>query len=296
MNRLTPVSTLLAALVVGLMSARTADAAPTTKRACFEASQSGQLLERSGKLHDAQAQFLVCASSACPEVVATDCTQHIESIRQAQPSLVFEVKDPSGADLTAVRVLIDGALLAEHLDGRPLEMDPGPHTFRLEVAGQEAVERPLLIRAGDKARHEAVVIGHAASAPVVAVVPPPADSHASSHAGLRVASYVAGGFGVVGLGVGIGVGAAASSEWSRAKSECGSGCSSTSPAQSTKATASGEALGSTVGFVAGGAALATGVVLFLLSRGHTEPSQGTAIRVMPNVSASGPGMLVMGRF
>jgi len=44
-------------------------------------------------------------------------------------------EDTTGADTLAVRVTIDGQLLAETLDGKAVPIDPGEHVVRFELAG-----------------------------------------------------------------------------------------------------------------------------------------------------------------
>jgi hypothetical protein len=107
---------------------------------------------------------------------------------------------------------------------------------------------------------------------------------------------VTGAAGVAGLAVGGALGGLARSRWSTALAGCLGGdrtrCSA--PAIADGHTASTLATGSTIAFVAGGAALAAGVVVAL-----TAPRRPPASAAWVIVPAFGPGLaggIVRGRF
>ena len=147
-----------------------APAAFADDAACIAASEQALTLRTQGKLHDALKQLAVCSDQACPDEVKTECTRRIDAVDAAMPTLVLVAKDGAGNDLSAVKVTMDGVSLMESLDGRPLSLDPGEHAFRFETAGQPPVEKKLVLREGDKERHETVVLGPPRSA---AFLPPP---------------------------------------------------------------------------------------------------------------------------
>jgi hypothetical protein len=107
-------------------------------------------------------------------MVRDDCVKRLDELEKAQPSIVFDVKDPKGADIIDVRVSVDGQPLADHLDGAALKVDPGVHTFTFEVAGQLPVQNKMLVREGEAGRHEVVVVGSAGSGPSPTPASPPA--------------------------------------------------------------------------------------------------------------------------
>ena len=67
------------------------------------------------------------------------------------PTVVIVAKDKAGKDTSKVRVTIDGELVAEQLDGRPLTIDPGAHQVQCEHMGQTRVE-DVVITQGKKDR------------------------------------------------------------------------------------------------------------------------------------------------
>jgi hypothetical protein len=139
--------------------------------ACIAASEKGLALRKSGKLIDARKELATCAAEACADAIKNECKKRIGEINAMVPGVVFDVKDASGNSVTQVKVSIDGAPLVDHLDGMAVPVDPGPHKFTFEVAGQPPVERNFLIAEGDKAHRETITLG--ASTTTNTTTPPP---------------------------------------------------------------------------------------------------------------------------
>jgi hypothetical protein len=132
------------------------------KNRCIAASEQGQQLRDSGNYRAARDAFAQCARDPCPAIVRRDCTRWLSDVTQLWPSVVFGARDPAGNDLTSVSVTVDGAPVASTLDGKPFQLDPGEHVFRFEAKGLRAVERQLLVRAGEKSRLVLAQFGDAA--------------------------------------------------------------------------------------------------------------------------------------
>jgi hypothetical protein len=147
--------------------------AQPTKEACIEANERAQDLKTNGKLQSARVAILVCMDNACPKPVREDCARLFEEVNKAQPSIVFEAKDGNGNDLSNVRIWMDGFPLVDRLDGKAINIDPGPHRFRFETSGADPVEKTFIIREGEKSRIEKVVLGQARVAPPPPPPPPP---------------------------------------------------------------------------------------------------------------------------
>jgi hypothetical protein len=351
--------------VAAVLSTVTATAqADPTKDACIDADTKSQSLRREGKLASARQQLRVCVAAACPALVRDDCAQRLDEIEHVQPTIVFRVQDARAHDVMAVRVSLDGQAWLDHVDGSAIPVDPGPHRFRFEVVGEPPIDQLFVLREGEKARIERVVVGGGAGAvppagaapeppigaagvpPAPAPIPlppspapgpaaatlapganvtPPAGppgpaeitapatispgpaptepagaSPGTSDSGrtLRITGLVVGGVGVAGLIVASIAAASAASSWSDAQSEC----STTSCPQATYADARSKhdaaqsaATVSTIGFVAGGALAAAGVVLYLAAPA-SRPSGDHALCVTPLVSASAGGIELRGGF
>ncbi|MCU0659013.1 MAG: hypothetical protein MUF64_28290 [Polyangiaceae bacterium] len=121
------------------------------KKACLSSYESAQELRRNGSLLASREQMAICARPVCPKSLAADCTRWIEEVQSTIPTVVIEGRDRADRETTAVRVLVDGKPLAERLDGRAIEVDPGPHAFRFEHDGKQQ-EQQVVIREGERNR------------------------------------------------------------------------------------------------------------------------------------------------
>jgi len=122
------------------------------RAACAEAYKGAQTQRREGKLRRARESLLMCVSDRCPGVIQPDCMRWLTEVEAATPTLAFAAKGETGKDVTDVRVSLDGQVLAESLDGKSVPVDPGSHTLRFERAGEVAIEQPIVVREGEKAR------------------------------------------------------------------------------------------------------------------------------------------------
>jgi hypothetical protein len=265
--------------------------------ACIAASEQALTLRQQGKLHDALQQLAICSAASCSSEVKAECTQRIDAIDAAMPTLVLGAKDGAGNDLYDVRVSMDAAPLTSTLDGRPLSIDPGEHTFTFDAAGAAPVEKKLVLREGEKDRHESIMIGTPPPTPAVVPALPPPPPAAPAHAPLgtqKTLAVVGGGLGVVGVGLGVWFGAFAASSQSKEKSECSTpACTSRPQAVEDYNTAKEDAVASTIAFVAGGAMLAAGAVLWFTAPPDRRPADTARLRVTPVLDARS-GRLVLG--
>jgi hypothetical protein len=284
----------------GVAIPRVAHADPTA-RECAAASEDALSLRKQEKLKDAKDKLLVCSAPTCPGEVRDECARRMTDLTAAQPTVVFDVKDAQGGDLSAVRVSLDGALLVDHLGGAAVAVDAGDHTFVFEASGQ-TVEKKVVVRESEKGRTIQVSFGGAtpagaAAAPAAvdatgasataAPAAAPADQGASSWNGQKTAAVVIGGAGIVGVAVGSIFGLQAFSKWSTAKTDCSTygSCGSGTLADSDKSSAQSAATVSTIAFVVGGAAVVGGAILWF-----TAPSG--SVQVGPTVG----GMAMRGTF
>jgi len=153
-------------LASGLASSR----ASADIQACLGASEKGQRARSAGKLREAREQFLLCSSDGCPAMVRRDCAQWQSEVIATLPSIVLGAKDRGGRDLFDVSVSVDGEPLVKKLDGKSLPIDPGPHTFKFEMAGAPPVVERALVKEGEKTR--VIAVTFAIGAPATADVPP----------------------------------------------------------------------------------------------------------------------------
>jgi hypothetical protein len=164
---------------------------------CANAYEQAQRTRKKGELRASHAHLMVCTDPVCPAVLRDECLRWIEEVQRALPTVVFAVRDPAGQDITDVRVLVDGALLAEKVDGKAHELDPGSHTLRFESEGSVTVEQTVVIREGDKLRTLSVTLPSAA--PVDDAPKKPMTDDAPSRP-IPASVYVFSAVGLVGLG------------------------------------------------------------------------------------------------
>jgi hypothetical protein len=279
-------------------------AARADDSACIAASEQELALRQQGKLHDALKQLAVCADASCPDEVKTECARRVADVDAAMPTLILGAKDGAGNDRVDVRVLMDGAPLLTRLDGLSVAIDPGSHVFRFETEGQDAVEKTLVLREGEKERRETVVLGPvpvappatvapAPPAPAVFSTPPPAPPR-SSWTTQKTLAVLAAGLGVAGVGVGAVLGGYAISSQDREKSDCGSASSCPRPLQAKEDydKATQNATAATVFLSAGAALVAVGAVLWFTAKAPESPAP--RVGVTPAFGPGGGGVLLTG--
>jgi hypothetical protein len=160
------VALLLGAVAVAMPGRARADETD----ACIAAAEHAQVERKAGRLREARDGFVVCARDACPALVRRDCARWLAEAEAATPSIVLRVTDAAGDVTSGARVTVDGRPSDEALEGRALDLDPGPHEVRVERAGAAAVVRSVVLREGERGRVVSVALDggvavRAASAP-----------------------------------------------------------------------------------------------------------------------------------
>ena len=286
--------TLVAAVFAATVSIPFSAAADVTKAQCVAANTSAQDLRRDHKLADARAQLHTCGDPSCPAIVRDDCARRLDELESAQPTILFDTKDGSGHDLTAVSITVDGRPLTEKNDGTPLSIDPGQHVFTFTVAGQPQVSQTFVLKEGEKGRRERIVLG-----PLGAAAPAEGGEMATVaerpvRSPWRIAGFVGGGVGVAGIVVGaaFGLSAISKNKASNANDHCDpTGCDPTGT--SLRNTALSDARVSTATFIAGGVLAAAGVVLVIVAPSSPTTSRGR-VDIVPSVGLSSSGLLLRG--
>ena len=152
---------------------------------CMTSYEAAQRLRINTQLREARKELLTCGGAACPQALRKDCLRWLDEVDRSLPSLVIAVRS-GNAELTDVRVSVDGTQVATRLDGAALTVDPGSRLFRFEASGYEPLERTIVVREGEKNRAVGVEM---------LAVGAPAASGKSKAPALIVAAV-----GVVGLG------------------------------------------------------------------------------------------------
>jgi hypothetical protein len=169
-----------------------------------KAFESGQMLQKEGKLLAASEALVGCFEATCPPFLSKECSNVYAEVQVILPSITLRATDGQGRLLREVRVLLDGRLIAQRLGGRTIPLDPGVHQLRFENAHRPPVTTEVLIAEGVKNRLVSVKFSDAetepaskaAAAGASAVTPPPAPPAKASP---PIAAYVTGGVGVLAL-------------------------------------------------------------------------------------------------
>lgn len=263
--------------------------------------------EMNGQTASAWAEFreaagLAMRSNDSREKVARERAQALEG-KLARLLLIV----PAPARLPGLRVVRDGRDVGSGLWGASVPTDPGQHTVVVQAPDRRTQTLTITVLPGPG--EQALVIPQLEKAPAdrpptptVSPTPSPAANRAPSRRlpSQRIAAISAGGVGLVGVALGSYFGLHAKSELddSNADQHCGAlnrcdpiGLADRSAAQSA-------ATASTVLFVAGAAALASGAVLWFTTpaAAHDPSSTGTATRVAPWMAPHGGGVLMGASF
>jgi hypothetical protein len=140
---------------LGVRTAR-AQENPNEADACFTAAERAQPLVKQKRLREARAELEVCARDVCPQIARTDCRDWLADVARGQPSIVIaahEVNESQNTrDVYGARAIIDGAIVVDKVDPKPIAIDPGLHRLRLERAGFGPIEQSIEIHEGEKGR------------------------------------------------------------------------------------------------------------------------------------------------
>lgn len=198
---------LVASLAIAWPGAALADAGD----ACVTAYEGGQQLARDRKLVRARAELVLC-QRACPTVLVSDCDRWLGDLDGRIPTVLPTVHDAGGNAVADVRVFVDGAPVADRIDGAPLAVDPGEHTFRFERADGAVVETRLTLVEGERGRVVTVTL----SADAVTRV--------DAASGRGTAALALGGVGLAGLAVGAVLGVKGRVDRSSLEDDCAPYC------------------------------------------------------------------------
>jgi hypothetical protein len=244
--------------------------------ACIDAHKSGQRAKIEGHLRRAAQLFATCgADPSCPAVLRSDCNRFLDDTNRAVPTVIFAVTEDDSKDVTDVKVFVDQELIASSLNGRPLEIDPGPRHIRLVLPRGPEVTQDVLIRESEKDRLIRVNVQSPRPASPPALPPAtPAPAPLPPARPIPVVAWVAASGAVVALATGLTLGAMGASKQSELD-QCKPACSPSM--RGTYDSAKSLYLAADISF--GVAAVAAGVATWLfLARPGSEAQTSAAER------------------
>jgi hypothetical protein len=281
-------------------SAWPARAANPPASECLAASNAAIRLDNDHRFRQERTELLTCALAGCPTDIRKECIRRVDEVTAAIPTIVFEAKDSSGSDLSAVKVTMDREVLAERVEGIAFAVDPGAHTFTFEAAGFPAVQKRFIIRERQKDRLERVVFdaSSATTSPSASALPlaaspataPAAPIEEPSRSGAnKVFAILTTGVGVAGVAAGTVFGLRAQSKRDEANRICPDVCGDRAGVDVWHDAKSAGNV-STIAFVVGGVGLVSAAVIWVL--GKPESTNGPSAQV----GLSPRGLAVRGRW
>jgi hypothetical protein len=199
-------------------------AARADRETCIAAHEEAQVMRMRGRYSAAREQLLICAQAGCPQLISSDCIALMSEVEASLSTVVFAVSDAHGQDLIDVRVLSDGKLLSQRLDGRAIAIDPGVHELAFEAPGYARATHKVTVVEAQKRRLiqvQLVLDAGAAARPQAH----PRDSESELVRRRYLASYVLWGGAAAALGAGIALGVLGKKELDRLEESCGGVCS-----------------------------------------------------------------------
>ena len=116
---------------------------------CVQAHDSGRVLMLEEKWLEAREALERCQDAGCPLAVRSDCSAWIEDVTRALPPLLLVVeRDDDGT--AKLGLTIDGRPIELPNPPVPIEVLPGKHVVRVELAPYPPVERVVELARGEK--------------------------------------------------------------------------------------------------------------------------------------------------
>lgn len=288
-------------VLVGLTSGRMARADSSTEAAtCNAAFEEADRLLKANKggdvdLFAAREQLKICVRPVCAEWQVADCSKSLVAVGERIPTLAVTAADEHGRDVTDVKVLVDGVVLTEHIDGIRHEVRNGSRKISCVYPSGKTVDLSRTLAEGT---HSALrcelpleTPAGSRSGAAMGTSAPSSGAHAGDATSppqtLRYLGFGAIGMGLAGLTVGAIFGLKASSSKTDANCDAQNFCDAKPLADARSA-----ATVSTIGFVAGGVFAAGGVLLLALA----PKAQGKVGALTPVPMTGGAGLLMTRSF
>lgn len=259
---------------------------------CHEAE--GRLATAWAEFNDAEARARADGRED-REKLARD---RVAALRPRLSTLAIDVS-PELAATPGLELRVDGIVTGPGSFGVAVPVDGGQHRVEAKAPGKLPFEASVNVKPeSDAVRVSVPALRDDPHLSATTTAAPPSSSAEAPSAGgssLRTIGLVTAGAGVVGLGVGSFLGLSAKSDYDEAKQSClGNGCYTDAYDEIESARSQGTV--ATVVFIVGGAALATGVALFVLAPSETrEQPRASRLRV-ERVAVGAGSVLVKGSF
>ncbi|HEX8795529.1 MAG TPA: tetratricopeptide repeat protein [Polyangiaceae bacterium] len=258
----------------------------------------GECYEHTGQTASAWAAWKDAAARANAAGKADVEKRALARAAALEPNLAkLAISVDSASDVPGLEVKRDGVKVGHAEFGLAIPVDPGTHVIdatapskqpfsgKVDVApkqGNATLTVTLIDAPQTQAAPTPVAAPSPASAPASA--PAAAEEPPSTWSGQKTVALVVGGVGVVGIGVGSIFGLMAKSKNDQALQNCRTSTLCSQTGLDLTNDAKSAATVSTIAFIAGGVALAGGIVLWLTAPSSSRPTTG--VRFVPLVGTS----------
>jgi len=262
----------------------------------------GSCYEKNGQTASAWATYADAASAADKANRKDWATRAKARMAALGPDLSkLSIVVPATSQIDGLEVKRDGVVVGASSYGVAIPVDPGPHVIDASAPGHKHWSN--VVQIATKKDQIAVTLpplevsldaAPTTTPPAAIVAPPPTEqapdkSESSRGNTQRVVGIAVAGVGIVGVAVGAVFGLIASGKKGDAGSNCNSDLSACNQAGvDDMKSARSSATISTIGFIAGGALAAGGVVLYLTApkAGHDSQEKTVGLRITPNGSGA----------
>lgn len=273
--------------------------------------------ERNGQIASAWVTYKEAATAARKADQTERARLATEKAAALEPSLpMLTIVVPPASDVPGLEVRRDGEMVGHAEWGAPIPLDPGPHVVEARAPGRQPWQgQAPVLAASAKASVEVPLLaplpeatpgspggmssttappGQATSSAATSAVDSPLAEPGHRGGTQRAIGWTVTGLGVVGVALGAAFGALAIADNNNAANDC---LSNVCTQQGVSAThdAKNAATVSTVGFAAGGALVAAGLVIWLTAPSDTRAS-GVHAALVPLASEGAAGTMIRGSF
>jgi hypothetical protein len=277
-------------------SGKYAEACPKLARSQELSPNGGTLLaladcyEKTGKVASAWVAYKEAAIRANAAKRADAEALALAAAKRLEPRVSkLTVTVPGESDVEGLALSRDGRPLGRPEWGVALPIDPGEHVIRATAPGRKPWTKGL--RFGKTGETHAVRVPALEREPaaVASTGPVTGEEGAPRGGAQRVVGLSIGGVGLVGLGLGAFFGMTAASKNDEAAQHCRDGTACSAEGIRLDGEARDAATISTIAFIAGGAAVVSGAILFFTAPRGREPSAALGFR-----GTRGGGALTLG--
>ncbi len=119
---------------------------------CIADHSAAQREFKAGRLLGGKKLATNCAVSSCPGAIASECGAFVRDAERRTPTVIVVVVDDKGAEVSDVRLTLDGESWLDEPVATSVPLDPGRHTFAAVRGDGTRASVTALVREAERAR------------------------------------------------------------------------------------------------------------------------------------------------